>query len=1090
MKLSRKCRIKKLEDEPSSSREVDSDLSVQKVKKGKLNKSSNSSDARSNAQTTSTGTSSATGTKESTTTNTGGSEKVHPSSSTDLTPRERQYLFSAGLHPMQVKKKREQSKLPSSAGTSASTNNSAEEFATRALGSTCPKTRHDAIQRLQLYLSTSAATKGISYLDIKKLWKGMWYGLYMCDKVVVQDELSSHMAQLIWSVAGTIEGDIEEAQNYVYLEEQALEDDKDDSDDEDDVPIEDAWDHQLGELQHQDPSDEDEVVTLSSNEEESEVQHGSEEDPDNENYHQHTSVHLVCLFLKGYFETIHREWGRMDKHRIDKFYRSMRLMLSHVFQYLATREWHIGIIHMLNDVVFNEILCCDEDSIMLKYPNGVRFHLIDILLDELVKVSNGTTGDDNNNKNNNSDVPINTIEFLALLEPYLTIAMADSDKVVQARVMDNILHKFISQYSVLSTTHNDSDTTPLLLHNVNVHSVAEQIFDVASNVDTADRYRSSLYQMHKLYMRKIKEAKAISDGTTHCEEVRHKETEQSKNEDHYVGEETEEEEEEKEESTSESKRHKKHKKKQKKRKSSASDLCEVQCTEINLAGKKIKVQTGGGDKGASATGAQMIPLMQEFDAVNTSPAAENMLEDVTHTKVGIDSDTKRSKKRKNDATGKDKSELKDYVKPQKNQPLDNIILKTSIADDSQLKRVETHDIVHSKKSKLQLMDEMKQKTDDKNLKKVGMHNEGMVSSKKMSIDNMYQKKDGKDVESAGVKQAGAVDNLPAKDKPYLTTKKKHTKDDKHLEKLEVKQGRTVNVVSSNTGKDTTTKLLEGKPDTVQLKNTLQSMEEKNKKDDAGKKRLTRDDTVNSEPFKKKALSADDKHCSNKVGEKQGEDINAVKTKSKTQSMDHKKPKKGDTTNINNVDSASLEKNPPLMDDKKPVDNLTGSAVDKRETNMEIVVSDSLATKKKKKKKNKKNQNQQGNLDFTAASKELDDEIVISLREQSDYLIDAVKSINASQSQKSKTSTISVPPLTKKQQTAIDDAAEKERQRRVKFGCTNRSKSYKASMTALQTMQHPATATREPEKPILREPKYASSPVPSKDRSKNRYSSAK
>jgi hypothetical protein len=664
-------------------------------------------------------------------------------------------------------------------------------------------------------------------------------------------------------------------------------------------------------------------------------------------------------------------------------------------------------------------------------------------------------------------------------------------KFFQARVMDDILQKFISQYSVLSTTHNDNDTTPLLLHNVNVHSVAEQIFDVASNVDTADRYRSALYQMHKLYMRKIKETKAISDGATHCEELCRRETEQSIKMDHNAGEEIEEEEE-KEESTSESQGHKKHKKKQKKRKSSASDLCEDQSTETNLTtsqGKKTKVQAGGGDKGTSATSAQMIPVMQECDAINTSPAAENVLEDVTHTMARIDSDAKGSKKRKNDATGKDKSELKDYVKPQKSQPLDNIKLKTSIADNSQLKRVETHDTVPSKKSKLQLMDDMKQKKDDKNFKKMGMHNEGVVPSKKKSIDNMNHKKDGKDVESAGVKQAGTVDNLPAKGKPYLMTKKKHTKDDTHLEKLDVKQGRTVNVVSSKTGKDNTTKLMEEKPTAAPLKNTLQLTDEKKHKNDkAGKKSkgLTRDGTVNAELFKNKELSADDKHGSSKVGEKHGEDVDAVKSKSKTQSMDHKKPKKGDTRNMKSVDSASFEKNPPLMDDKKPVDNFTGSPVDKTEPDMENVVSDSLAKKKKKKKK----QNQQGNLDFTASSKELDDEIVISLREQSDYFINAVKSLNASQSQKSKTSTISVPPLTKKQQTAIDDAAEKERQRRVKFGCTNRSKSYKASMTALQTMQHPATATREPEKPILREPKYASSPVPSKDRSKNRYASAK
>ncbi len=951
MKTSSKNKIRKQENRSSSSQEPEDGVVVKTTKQA--------NDVVEQAER------SASSSKNSTSNKSSSGTSTHHDD--ELTPRERQYLFSAGLHPMQVKKKKKEMLTKMKENNTSLTTSYAEEFATRALGSACPRTRHDAIQRLQLYLSTCATTKGISYLNIKKLWKGMWYGLYMCDKVVVQDELSSHMAQLIWSVAGTIEGDLEEAEHYAKLEEQALleEENEDDEEevDEDDVEIIDAWDHN-GVLQA--PSDEDEVVTSSDEDEETEEE--DDDDETDENCRHHTSVYLVCLFLKGYFETIHREWGNVDKHRVDKFYRSMRLMLSQVFQYCASREWHIGIIHMLNDTVFNEILC--REQTVLKYPNGVRFHLIDIVLDELAKVSSGKT--DNNNDNN---LPINTVEFLAFLEPYLTIAMADSEKVVQARVMENILHKFLLQYSVLHTTNNNEEDPLLLLDHVHVESVAEQIFDIASNIDTSDRYRSSLYQMHKAYLRRIKdsaadkldEEKSKNETAALLEEsgphtlLKDQGRSETDLEHDYVDEQSDE-------------NLSKKKKKKTKRKVSTSELGDEEVEQ-----DKVALQSPSeGNASKAKSGSSQIPLKdQSSSTVNDSLLDDDKLETSRISSGdGEDSKSKRNKKRKKDTTTMENTGVRQQGKSD-----------------------------HVESEKIKIMDDRKGKKEEASLENVGVKQQrdaDAVPLKAKSMDGKKRKKDCASFENVGVKPRETVDAVQLTNKSHLMDDKKRKKEDTSMESISVKQRETADAVPS--------------------KNKSHVMDDKKRKKDETS-------TENADV-------------------KQSETADAVSSKNKPHVMEMAKP----------------------------------------EVSKVIEAAEPAVNKKKKKKKNKKKQNENSNLEFSTASKQLDDEIVISLREQSDFLINAVNSINASK--KKKTAPESVPSLTKKQQKMIDDAVEEERQRRVKFGSVNRTKSYKASMTALQTMQHPTTATREPEKPILREPKYATSPVPTKGSPKNRFKASK
>ncbi|KAF8544317.1 hypothetical protein BDD12DRAFT_915508 [Trichophaea hybrida] len=88
-------------------------------------------------------------------------------------------------------------------------------------------------------------------------------------------------------------------------------------------------------------------------------------------------------FYRAFWETITREWSGIDVLRIDKFLLLVRRYLAVGFRYCKAMKWR-------EDMVENLLLKTLEKTALdpgnQKMPNGVRFQLADIWLDELEKV--------------------------------------------------------------------------------------------------------------------------------------------------------------------------------------------------------------------------------------------------------------------------------------------------------------------------------------------------------------------------------------------------------------------------------------------------------------------------------------------------------------------------------------------------------------------------------------------------------------------------------------------------------------------------------------------------------------------------------
>ncbi|KAI1162452.1 nucleolar protein,Nop52-domain-containing protein [Nemania serpens] len=67
----------------------------------------------------------------------------------------------------------------------------------RNLASSDRKTRTAALQSLRTFLSASATASRLGRLDNLKLWKGLYYSLWMCDRPVPQQNLCAELAALV-----------------------------------------------------------------------------------------------------------------------------------------------------------------------------------------------------------------------------------------------------------------------------------------------------------------------------------------------------------------------------------------------------------------------------------------------------------------------------------------------------------------------------------------------------------------------------------------------------------------------------------------------------------------------------------------------------------------------------------------------------------------------------------------------------------------------------------------------------------------------------------------------------------------------------
>ncbi|NXH46989.1 RRP1B protein, partial [Dicaeum eximium] len=213
------------------------------------------------------------------------------------------------------------------------------QFAQR-LAANEKRIRDRALKKLRGYISvrTQRPDGGFSQEELLKIWKGLFYCMWMQDKPLLQEELAANISQLIHVFQNT------------------------------------------------------------------EARH---------------------LFIQTFWQTMNREWNGIDNLRLDKYYMLMRLILRQSFEVLKRNEWDVGLVELLLQLLMKEVMDPDSNS-----PTGIKFHFIDIYLDELAKVgAKELTADQN----------------LKFIEPFCKIAAKSKDRRVLHAVATGVFEMIVDQ---------------------------------------------------------------------------------------------------------------------------------------------------------------------------------------------------------------------------------------------------------------------------------------------------------------------------------------------------------------------------------------------------------------------------------------------------------------------------------------------------------------------------------------------------------------------------------------------------------------------------------------------------------------------
>ncbi|EMR09293.1 hypothetical protein PNEG_02253 [Pneumocystis murina B123] len=199
----------------------------------------------------------------------------------------------------------------------------------KKLSSNDKKTRDSVVELLPSLLSL----RPLEYIELLKLWKGLYYCMWMCDRPLAQQKLANDFVNLIFKC------------------------------------------------------------------------------PSNNS----------LLFLKAFWETICREWNLIDSLRLDKFYLLIRKNIEGGFRLCMSLNWS-------EKVVNNYVLLLEDiplNPTNPKIPNSIRYHILDVYLDELDKVFPVKS------KNQNFQIKV----FLA---PFLNLVKKSPDKYLKKRISETI----------------------------------------------------------------------------------------------------------------------------------------------------------------------------------------------------------------------------------------------------------------------------------------------------------------------------------------------------------------------------------------------------------------------------------------------------------------------------------------------------------------------------------------------------------------------------------------------------------------------------------------------------------------------------
>lgn len=92
---------------------------------------------------------------------------------------------------------------------------------------------------------------------------------------------------------------------------------------------------------------------------------------------------VALPFIRAFFLTMAREWTNIEALRLDKYLYLIRQYMNASFQHLAAKKWKPSVLEAFNKIMEETPLNPTD----MKIPNGLRYHVLDVWVDELEKIN-------------------------------------------------------------------------------------------------------------------------------------------------------------------------------------------------------------------------------------------------------------------------------------------------------------------------------------------------------------------------------------------------------------------------------------------------------------------------------------------------------------------------------------------------------------------------------------------------------------------------------------------------------------------------------------------------------------------------------
>jgi len=95
---------------------------------------------------------------------------------------------------------------------------------------------------------------------------------------------------------------------------------------------------------------------------------------------------VVIPFLRAFFTTMAREWKQIEALRLDKYLYLIRQYVNASFTFMSRNDWTKSLVEQWNEVAEQSPLEPQD----MRIPNGLRYHVLDVWVDEMERVSGST----------------------------------------------------------------------------------------------------------------------------------------------------------------------------------------------------------------------------------------------------------------------------------------------------------------------------------------------------------------------------------------------------------------------------------------------------------------------------------------------------------------------------------------------------------------------------------------------------------------------------------------------------------------------------------------------------------------------------